>query len=107
MSDKKIIELIEATLEEKIEQNENFIRYSYYEVNVKYDSILPKESKNRFIELLKTKLENMNYKVYLQGQVFEYNNARMTVQDNEELIAIKELIKDAEQWNLKKIVLYY
>lgn len=97
MSDKKIIELIEATLEEKIEQNENFIRYSYYEVNVKYDNILPKESKNRFIELLKTKLENMNYKVYLQGQVFEYNNARMTVQDNEELIAIKELIKDAEQ----------
>ena len=97
MSDKKIIALIEATLEEKIEQNENYIRYSYYEVNVKYDNILPKEYKNRFIELLKTKLENMNYKVYLQGQVFEYKNARMTVQDNEELIAIKELRKDAEQ----------
>lgn len=97
MSDKTIIALIETTLDEKIEKNEDFIRYSYYEVNVKFDNILPKECKNRFIKLLKTKLENMNYNVYLQGQVFEYNNARMTVQDNEELIAIKEPRKDTEQ----------
>ena len=96
MSDKTIIALIEATLDEKIEKNEDFIRYSYYEINVKYDNILPKEGKDRFIKLLKTKLENMNYKVYLQGQVFEYNNARMTVQDNEELIAIKERREDAK-----------
>lgn len=96
MSDKKIIALIETTLDEKIEKNEDFIRYSYYEINVKYDNILPKDSKDRFIKLLKTKLENMNYKVYLQGQVFEYNNARMTVQDNEELIAIRKLREDAK-----------
>lgn len=97
MSDKTIILLIETTLNEKMQQNERFIRYSYYEVNVKYDSILPKERKNRFIKLLKNKLENMNYKVYLQGQVFVYNNARMTVQDNEELIAIKEQGEDVEK----------
>lgn len=96
MSDKTIIALIEATLDEKIEQNEDFIRYSYYELNVKYDNILPKEIKGRFIKLLKNKLENMHYKVYLQGQVFEYNNARMTVQDNEELIAIKEQREDTK-----------
>lgn len=97
MSDKTIIALIETTLDEKVEQNEDFIRYSYYELNVKYDNILSKESKGRFIKLLKNKLENMHYKVYLQGQVFEYNNARMTVQDNEELIAIKELREDAKK----------
>ena len=97
MSDKTIIALIEATLDEKVEKNEDFIRYSYYEINVKYDNILSKESKGRFIKLLKNKLENMHYKVYLQGQVFEYNNARMTVQDNEELIAIKEPRKYTEQ----------
>lgn len=57
MSDKTIIALIEATLDEKIEQNEDFIRYSYYELNVKYDNILPKEIKGRFIKLLKNKLE--------------------------------------------------
>ena len=96
MSDKTIIALIEATLYEKIEQNEDFIRYSYYELNVKYDNILPKESKSRFIKLLKNKLENMHYNVYFQGQVFEYNNARMTVQDNEELIAIKEQREDTK-----------
>lgn len=97
MSDKTIIALIEATLDEKNEKNKDFIRYSYYEINVKYANILPKDSKDRFIKLLKTKLENMNYKVYLQGQVFEYNNARMTVQDNEELIAFKERREDAKQ----------
>lgn len=90
MEDKAIISLIEATLEEKMKQNEKFIRYSYFELNVKYDKMLSKQSKNTFIMLLKNKLENMNYNVYLTGQKFEYNNAKMMVQDNEELIAIKK-----------------
>ena len=90
MSDKILIALIEVTLYEKIEHNEDFIRYSFYEINIKYDNILPKENKNQFIKLLKIKLENMHYKVYLQRQEFKYNNARMIVQENEELIAIKE-----------------
>ena len=50
MSDKTIIALIETTLDEKIEKNEDFIRYSYYEVNVKYDNILLKECKDRFFK---------------------------------------------------------
>ena len=36
MTEKQIINLIEKTLYEKIEQNEEFNRYSFYEVNVKY-----------------------------------------------------------------------
>ena len=90
MENKAIIALIEATLEEKMKRNEKFIRYSYFEVNIKYDKILSKQSKNTFIMLLKNKLENMNYNVYLTGQKFEYNNSKMMVQDNEELIAIKK-----------------
>ena len=69
-------------------QFENFIRYSFYEVNVKYN--LTKNEKSLFLNLLKTKLANNKYKVYLEGQKFEYNNAIMRVQDNETLIAIKE-----------------
>lgn len=87
MTEKQIINLIEITLNEKMEQNENFIRYSFYEVNVKYP--LKEDERNLFIKLLKTKLENNKYKVYLEGQKFEYNNANITVQDNEMLIAIK------------------
>ena len=90
MSDETIIALIETTLDEKLKQDENLIRYSFYEVNVKFDDFLSKEYKSRFIYLLKNKLENMKYKVYLQGQIYEYNNEKKIVQDNEVIIAIKE-----------------
>lgn len=89
MTERQIINLIETTLYEKMQQNENFIRYSFYEVNVKYPFKTDDERKT-FINLLKTKLLNNKYKVYLEGQRFEYNNANMMVQDNETLIAIKE-----------------
>ena len=49
-----------------------------------------KNEKSLFLNLLKTKLVNNRYKVYLEGQRFKYNNANMLVQDNETLIAIKE-----------------
>lgn len=88
MTEHSIIQLIEKTLNEKREQNENFIRYSFFEVNVKYN--LSENDKRLFLRLLKIKLENNNYRVFLQGQKFRYNNAMMTVQDNEELIAIKD-----------------
>lgn len=88
MTERQIINLIEKTLYEKIEQNDEFIRYSFYEVNVKYG--LNKNEKSLFLNLLKTKLVNNRYKVYLEGQRFKYNNANMLVQDNETLIAIKE-----------------
>lgn len=88
MTERQIINLIEQTLNDKMKQDENFIRYSFYEVNVKYG--LNKNEKSLFLNLLKTKLVNNKYKVYLEGQRFKYNNANMLVQDNETLIAIKE-----------------
>lgn len=87
MTQSQIINLIEITLKEKMEQNENFIRYSFFEVNVKYK--LSEEDKKLFLRLLRIKLENNNYQVYLEGQSFEYDNDKREVQDNETLIAIK------------------
>ena len=87
MTKQEIIELIETTLNNKMKKNENYIKYSFFEVNVKYK--LSEEDKKVFLELLKIKLENNNYNVYREGQQFEYNDEKITVQNNEELIAIK------------------
>lgn len=43
-----------------------------------------------FLQLLRTKLKNENYHVYSEGQKFEYYNAKITVQSNEVLVAIKQ-----------------
>lgn len=87
LSDKEIIRIIEITLKDKIKENINYIRYTFYELRVKYN--LSEEDTDRFLFLIRTKLENESYNVYFTGAKFEYNNARMTVQDNEMMIAIK------------------
>ena len=91
MEDKNIIKLIENTLKDKIKSNPNYIRYTFYELRVKYD--LSEEDTDRFLILIRTKLENENYKVYFTGAKFEYENSKITVQDNELLIAIKDYRK--------------
>lgn len=91
MDDKNIIKLIESTLKIKIKNNPNYIRYTFYELRVKYD--LSEEDTDRFLILIRTRLENENYKVYFTGAKFEYNNSKITVQDNELLIAIKDYRK--------------
>lgn len=88
MDDKNIIKLIESTLKIKIKNNPNYIRYTFYELRVKYN--LSEEDTDRFLFLIRTKLENEDYKVYFTGAKFEYNNAKITVQDNELMIAVKE-----------------
>lgn len=87
MTKVEIIELIETTLNEKMKKNDNYVRYSYFEVNVRYK--LSEKDKKTFLELLINKLENNNYHIYKEGQRFNYNGANMLVQSNEELIAIK------------------
>lgn len=91
MEDKIIIKLIENTLKDKIKSNPNYIRYSFYELRVKYN--LSEEDTDRFLFLIRTKLENEDYKVYFTGAKFEYSGAKITVQDNELMIAVKEMEK--------------
>lgn len=88
MNDKLIINLIETSLGEKIRRNEDYIRYTFYELRVKYN--LSEQDTDRFLDLIRTKLQNENYRVYFTGAKFEYKQARMTVQPNELIIAIKE-----------------
>ena len=83
-------------LDEKIEQNENFIRIPFYDLRVKYG--LNEKETNARLELAKNKFENMGYSVYFTDEKYTYRNANMTVQSNELMIAIKEQTeKNSEQ----------
>ena len=88
MNDKVIIDLIEKTLEEKTNINMNYIKYTYYELRVKYN--LSEQDINRFLYLLQTKLQNTNYTIYYIGDKYKYNNEEQIVKDNELIVAIKE-----------------
>lgn len=88
MEDKEIINIIEITLKQKLNKDINFIRYTFYEIRVKYD--LSEQDTDRFLDLIRIKLQNENYRVYFTGAIFEYKDAKMKVQDNELMIAIKE-----------------
>lgn len=92
MTQKQIINIIETTLIEKKIDNPNYIRYSFYEINVKYPNKygLVKQDLGIFLQLLRTKLKNDNYHIYSEGQKFEYNNAKRVVESNEILVAIKQ-----------------
>ena len=88
MNDNKIINLIETTLNEKKLQDINYIRYTFYELKVKYN--LTDEELDRFLILIRAKLENESYKVYFTDEKYTYGNAYRKVQSNEILIAINE-----------------
>lgn len=92
MTEKQIINIVNTTLIDKKINDTNYIRYTFYEVNIKYPQKygMEKQDIGMFLQLLRTKLKNDNYYVYSEGQKFEYNNAKMTVQSNEVLVAIKE-----------------
>ena len=92
MTQKQIINIIETTLIEKKIDNPNYIRYSFYEINVKYPNKygLVKQDLGMCLQLLRTKLKNDKYNVYSEGQKFEYNNAKRVVESNEILVAIKQ-----------------
>ncbi|MBO4815875.1 MAG: hypothetical protein J5507_02895 [Clostridia bacterium] len=90
MTQKQAISLIEYTLENKLKENEEIIKYSFYELTVKYN--LSESDKNLFLKLLKIKLENNNYNVYTEGQIYEYNNTRKEVKENELIVAIKRAL---------------
>ena len=88
MTQKQIISLIENTLENKIAEDENLIKYSFFEMTVKYN--LDEKEKAEFLKFLKIKLENNNYNVYQPGQTYTLNNISREVKENELLIAVKK-----------------
>ncbi|MBQ2937818.1 MAG: hypothetical protein IJE05_02920 [Clostridia bacterium] len=86
MTDAFIINYINNKLAES--KNENFIRYIFYELKVKNN--LSDEELDRFLKINKDFFENKGYNVYFTDAKYEYKNARMTVQPNELMIAIKD-----------------
>ncbi len=92
MTQRQVVNVIETTLIDKMIKNPNYIRYTFYEVNVKYPQEygIEKQDIGMFLQLLRTKLKNENYHVYSEGQKFEYYNAKIIVQSNEVLVAIKQ-----------------
>ena len=88
LEDKTIINLIETTLNKKKNTNADYIKYTFYELRVKYN--LSEQDTDRFLYLIRTRLENDNYNVYFTGSKYEFRDITMIVQDNELLIAVKE-----------------
>lgn len=86
MTDDFVIKYINKKLQEC--EDENFIRYTFYELRVKNN--LEEKDLDRFFIINKNYFENNGYKVYFTGAKFKYKNANMTVQPNELMIAIKE-----------------
>ena len=78
---------VDNFLNEKIQENQDYIRITYYEVMVKNN--VSKNEEDIFKHLAKTKYENLGYKVYFDGEKYQYNDMNMTVQINELVIAVK------------------
>ena len=75
-------------LNNKIKQDENFIRITFFEMRIKEN--LSQDELDEFIEAAKSKLKNFNYKVYSEvGEKYWYNGDSYEVKSNELLIAVK------------------
>lgn len=82
-----MLNFIESYMEEKINQDENYIVCTFYDIRVKHN--LSEKETDEFLILSRNKLQNLGYKVYFSGAKYTYNNCNRTVQDNELLVAIK------------------
>lgn len=82
------IQCVENYINNKLRENAEFVRYTFYELRVKNN--LSEEEVDKFLELNKNYFEGKGYKVYFTGAKYSYKDMNMTVQDNELMIAIKE-----------------
>lgn len=88
MKDNKMIRIIiDDLISEKLELDENFLIFTYFEVIVKNN--LKKEQEQEFCNLAKIKLNNMGYNVYFTNEKFVYEGVLRKVESNQILIAIK------------------
>lgn len=81
------LEFIDNYINEKLDENEEIVTFTFYELRVKKD--LSEYDVNRFLELAKIRLENIGYRVYFTGAEFIYKDTTRMVNDNELMVAIK------------------
>ena len=82
------LEFVDSFINQKINANENYVRFTFYELRVKYN--LTEDETNKFLELATNKFENMQYEVYFIGDTYEYAGTKKQVEQNELMIAIKK-----------------
>ncbi len=83
--------LCSKLLESKLAENENFIRFTFYEIRVKNN--LSEEQTDEFLRLCMTYLENKGYEIYMGRTRYIYNNIERSVQPNELLVAFKNDVR--------------
>lgn len=83
-----IKDLCTRLLDNKMVENENYIRFTFYELRVKNN--LSESETNEFLKLCMIYLENKGYKVYVGNARYSYKGSNQNVQPNELLIAFKE-----------------
>lgn len=89
MTNNELVKFTNKYITDKMKENENIIRYSFYEIRVKMD--MEETDVDKFLKCSRNILEDLDYKVYFTGAKFVYENANRTVQDNELMIAIKDI----------------
>lgn len=77
-----------SLIKSKEKENEDYIRYSYYELKVK-DNLSEGEI-DEVLRISRDYFENKGCKVYFTNAEFEYQNAKRKVEINEYMIAFKE-----------------
>ena len=92
MTDKELKKFIINFIEEKEKENENYIRYTYYELKVKRG--LTENQIDEVLRVSRDYFENKGYNVYFTNAEFEYQNAKRRVEINEYMIAIKSRTSD-------------
>lgn len=88
MTEKELKRFIINLIESKEKENENYIRYSYYELKIKNN--LSENEIDNVLRISRDYFENKEYKVYFTNAEFEYQNARRKVETNEYMIALKD-----------------
>lgn len=81
-------QFVEKLIHSKMNVEQNEIIFTFYELRIKHN--LTEEQTDEFLALCKTRLENLDYKVFFSGARFTYKEQQKVVQDNELLVAIKE-----------------
>ena len=74
-------------LDNKIRKNNKLLIFTFYELRIKMD--LTEPTIEKFLRLSETRLNNLGYLTYKPGDIYEYNEKKEIVKDNELLIAVK------------------
>ena len=82
------LEYITNYIDKKIEENENIIMVKYYDLKVKAG--MTEEQIQQFLNLSKTRLNNLNYKIYESGNFYILDGKKYEVENNVYYVAIKE-----------------